>query len=34
MRGMLTLWLLDRDHVDLDAIKNEFLANLRRSLVP
>jgi hypothetical protein len=34
MRGMLTLWLLDPDHVDLDAIKKEFLINLRRSLVP
>jgi AcrR family transcriptional regulator len=34
MRGMLTLWLLDPDHVDLNAIKNEFIANLRRSLIP
>jgi AcrR family transcriptional regulator len=34
MRGMLTLWLLDSDHVDLEAIKKEFLGNLRRSLLP
>jgi AcrR family transcriptional regulator len=34
LRSMLTLWLLDPDHVDIDAIKKEFLANLRRSLVP
>jgi AcrR family transcriptional regulator len=34
MRGMLTLWLLDPNHVDLDAIRTEFLSNLRRSLVP
>jgi AcrR family transcriptional regulator len=33
MRGMLTLWLLDPEHIDLDAIKKEFLSNLRRSLV-
>jgi AcrR family transcriptional regulator len=34
LRGMLTLWLLDPEHVDLDAIKKEFLSNLRRSLIP
>jgi molybdopterin/thiamine biosynthesis adenylyltransferase len=34
MRGVLTLWLLDPDHVDIDAVKKEFLLNLRRSLVP
>jgi hypothetical protein len=34
MRGMLTLWLLDPDHVNLDTVKKEFLANLRNSLVP
>jgi AcrR family transcriptional regulator len=34
LRGMLTLWLLDPDHIDINAIKKEFLANLRRSLVP
>lgn len=34
LRGMMTFWLLDPDHTDLDALKKEFLANLRRSLVP
>ncbi|HYM35434.1 MAG TPA: TetR/AcrR family transcriptional regulator [Steroidobacteraceae bacterium] len=33
MRGMLTMWLLDPNHVDLDALKKEFLGNLKRSLV-
>lgn len=32
MRGILTQWLLDPDHVDINAIKKEFLGNLRRSL--
>jgi hypothetical protein len=31
---MLTLWLLDPDHVDINSIKKEFLASLRRSLIP
>jgi hypothetical protein len=34
LRGMLTLWLLDPDHVDINSIKKEFLASLRRSLIP
>ena len=34
LRGMLTLWLLDPDHVDIHAIKKEFLVNLQRSLSP
>lgn len=34
LRGMLTMWLLDPEHVDINAIKKEFLANLRRSLEP
>lgn len=34
LRGMMTFWLLDPDHVNLDAMKKEFLSNLKLSLVP
>ncbi len=34
MRGVMTQWLVDPARVDLDAIKKEFLMNLRRSLAP
>jgi len=33
LRGMMTFWLLDPDNVNLDTLKKEFLANLKRSLV-
>jgi AcrR family transcriptional regulator len=32
LRGVMTQWLLDPDHVDLDAIKKELLIDLRRLL--
>jgi AcrR family transcriptional regulator len=32
LRGVMTQWLLDPKHVNLDAIKKEFIANLHRSL--
>lgn len=32
LRGVLALWLLDAEHVDLDAARKEMLANLRRCL--
>jgi AcrR family transcriptional regulator len=32
LRGVMSLWLLDQEHVDLDAIKLELTNNLRRSL--
>lgn len=34
LRGVMRQWLLDPEHVDLDAIKKEFLIDLRRSLAP
>ena len=32
LRGVMTQWLIDPQHVDLDAIKAALLENLRRSL--
>jgi AcrR family transcriptional regulator len=34
LRGVMTQWLLDPDHVDLDAISSELSRHLRRSLAP
>ena len=33
-RGVMTQWLVDPEHVDLDSIKEQFLMSLRRSLAP
>lgn len=32
LRGVITQWLLDSEHIDLDGIKKEFIENLKRSL--
>jgi AcrR family transcriptional regulator len=32
LRGVMTQWLLDPDHVDIDAIKKELIDNVRRTL--
>jgi AcrR family transcriptional regulator len=32
LRGVMNQWLLDPEHTDIDAIKYEFIENLRRSL--
>ena len=34
IRGVMTLWLLDQDGIDLDAVKAELLGTLKRSLEP
>jgi hypothetical protein len=32
LRGVMTQWLLDPDHVDIEAIKKELIDNVRRTL--
>lgn len=34
LRGVMTQWLLDPEHVDIEAIETQLIANLRRSLRP
>jgi AcrR family transcriptional regulator len=34
LRGVMAQWIVDPSHVDVEAIKKEFIANLRRALTP